>query len=234
MFPSPSTVSPCFHSSGIQRGLVGDSRCFHPSEILANDHCTAGEGKMAPEPVDREAMDLLFGSKASFLEKVSMMGSRAPNLNPRTISKPDPNACVAMLQVVGWVKETVAAGDEDKIVESLEELENQVTDFDNAGDLDSMGGVDVVLELIDHPLPKVAPAPSPPLPSHFLPTALCTYHKPMIVTMLRHAAQRNIQVRILAFPGVSSTHAVTIPLLPASCRSSRLRSGWLAPQSRAT
>ena len=134
--------------------------------MLAHNHCTAGEGKMAPEPVDREAMDLLFGSKASFLEKVSMMGSRASNFISHVISKPDPSAWIAILQVVGWVKETVAAGDEDKIVESLEELENQVTDIDNAGDLDSVGGVNVVLELIDHPLPKVAPLP--PISSHYL------------------------------------------------------------------
>lgn len=68
--------------------------------------------------------------------------------------------------MVGWVKETVAAGEEDKLVEALEELESQVTDIDNAGDLDSVGGVNVVLELLDHPLPKVSPPLSfPPFPT---------------------------------------------------------------------
>lgn len=81
---------------------------------------------MKPEPVDREAMDLLFGDKAKFLEKV-----------------------------IGWVKETLVAGDEDKLVEALEELESQVTDIDNAGDLDHVGGVDIVMSLLEHPTPKV-------------------------------------------------------------------------------
>ena len=60
-----------------------------------------------------------------------------------------------LTKVVEWVKEAVTEGDESKIVEALEELESQVTDIDNAGDLDHVGGVDLVLELLTHPMAKV-------------------------------------------------------------------------------
>eukprot|EP00285_Hemiselmis_virescens_P018342 CAMPEP_0173393210 /NCGR_PEP_ID=MMETSP1356-20130122/21978_1 /TAXON_ID=77927 ORGANISM="Hemiselmis virescens, Strain PCC157" /NCGR_SAMPLE_ID=MMETSP1356 /ASSEMBLY_ACC=CAM_ASM_000847 /LENGTH=292 /DNA_ID=CAMNT_0014351195 /DNA_START=66 /DNA_END=940 /DNA_ORIENTATION=- len=87
------------------------------------------EGKMKPQPVDREAMDALFGSKAKFME-----------------------------QCVVRVKDAVKAGEVEEIVASLEDLEEQVTDIDNAGDLDHFGGVDLVMKLLGHKMDKVRQA----------------------------------------------------------------------------
>eukprot|EP00961_Rhodomonas_salina_P254870 3444616-Rhodomonas_salina.1 len=80
------------------------------------------EGKEEPMKLDREVMDAIFGSKVSYLQKS-----------------------------VDWVKESLAAGDEEKLVEALENLEEQVTDIDNANDLDNLGGVEPVVGLLSHP-----------------------------------------------------------------------------------
>ncbi|KAJ1492669.1 armadillo-type protein [Baffinella frigidus] len=89
------------------------------------------EGRADPHPVDREALDAIFSSKVSYLQ-----------------------SCVEFLNLA------IAGNDSGKLVEALEELENQVTDIDNANDLDSPGvyGLKPVMQLLDHKDPKVRTA----------------------------------------------------------------------------
>jgi len=89
------------------------------------------EGRAQPEKLDMEVMDALFGGKVKFLQ-----------------------TCVK------GIHEAVSSGDEDRIVEALHELEEEVTDIDNANDLDheTVGGLDPVIGLLTHSSSRVRAA----------------------------------------------------------------------------
>ena len=89
------------------------------------------EGRAQPQKLDMEVMDALFGGKVKFLQ-----------------------TCVKNME------EAVSLGDEEKIVEALHELEEEVTDIDNANDLDheSVGGLEPVMKLLTHSSSKVRAA----------------------------------------------------------------------------
>mmetsp|Transcript_66940 Transcript_66940/g.97931 ORF Transcript_66940/g.97931 Transcript_66940/m.97931 type:complete len:320 (+) Transcript_66940:1-960(+) len=61
---------------------------------------------------------------------------------------------------VKWIHEAVATGDEETIIDALHELEGEVTDIDNANDLDhaTVGGLEPVLKLLTHSSPRVRAA----------------------------------------------------------------------------
>jgi hypothetical protein len=109
---------------------------------------------MKPKAFDRDVMDLIFGAKINFLQNAvdGLLKARDSNV-------------------------------EDDLVEALEQLEDQVTgafscdesqilkhlllhelirmcpaDIDNAGDLDTLGGMRPTLDLLEHPSPRVRQA----------------------------------------------------------------------------
>eukprot|EP00960_Hanusia_phi_P023869 704118-Hanusia_phi.AAC.1 len=90
-------------------------------ESLAERARAIREGRAQPTKIDREVMDALFGTKVKFLQKV-----------------------------VDKLLSSVRQGDAEELVEVLEELEGEITDIDNANDLDKLGGLDPVLELLAH------------------------------------------------------------------------------------
>lgn len=89
------------------------------------------EGRAEPLKLDKEVMDAMFGTKVKYLQ-----------------------TCVK------WIHQAVASGDEEKIIDALHELEGEVTDIDNANDLDhaTVGGLEPVLQLLTHASPTIRAA----------------------------------------------------------------------------
>mmetsp|Transcript_10896 Transcript_10896/g.36769 ORF Transcript_10896/g.36769 Transcript_10896/m.36769 type:complete len:342 (+) Transcript_10896:163-1188(+) len=90
-------------------------------ETLAERARAIREGRAQPTKIDREVMDALFGTKVKFLQKV-----------------------------VERLLSSVRRDEAGELVEVLEELEGEITDIDNANDLDKVGGLQPVLELLSH------------------------------------------------------------------------------------
>jgi len=78
-----------------------------------------------------QVMDALFGGKVKFLQ-----------------------TCVKRIHAA------IASGEEDEIVDALHELEGEVTDIDNANDLDheTVGGLEPVIKLLTNPSSRVQAA----------------------------------------------------------------------------
>ena len=78
-----------------------------------------------------QVMDALFGGKVKFLQ-----------------------TCVKNIH------EAIASGEEDRIVDALHELEEEVTDIDNANDLDheTVGGLEPVIKLLTNSSSRVRAA----------------------------------------------------------------------------
>ncbi|MGB1601783.1 MAG: hypothetical protein ACPIOQ_54150, partial [Promethearchaeia archaeon] len=85
------------------------------------------EGRAEPMKLDKEVMDAMFGTKVTFLQTV-----------------------------VRYLKEAIADADEARIIDALHELESEVTDIDNANDLDhkTVDGLEPVLKLLSQPHPS--------------------------------------------------------------------------------
>eukprot|EP00802_Teleaulax_amphioxeia_P015418 Tamp_15508.p1 GENE.Tamp_15508~~Tamp_15508.p1 ORF type:complete len:407 (-),score=90.77 Tamp_15508:315-1397(-) len=89
------------------------------------------EGRAEPMKLDKEVMDAMFGGKVKFLQVV-----------------------------VQRVRDALKSSDEDELVEALHELEDEVSDIDNANDLDhhTIDGLEPVLQLLSHASPRVRSA----------------------------------------------------------------------------
>mmetsp|Transcript_11420 Transcript_11420/g.17984 ORF Transcript_11420/g.17984 Transcript_11420/m.17984 type:complete len:389 (+) Transcript_11420:97-1263(+) len=79
------------------------------------------EGRSQPQKVDREVMEAMFGTK------ISMLQESVKNLNSAN-----------------------EANEEETLIDALESLEYHCSDIDNANDLDAVGGLSTVLDLMSH------------------------------------------------------------------------------------
>ena len=96
-------------------------------DTLAERAQAVREGRAEPMKLDKEVMDAMFGTKVTFLQTV-----------------------------VRYLKEAIADADEARIIDALHELESEVTDIDNANDLDhkTVDGLEPVLKLLSQPHPS--------------------------------------------------------------------------------
>ena len=84
-----------------QAKAIREVYCLHEDAFSLQRLCfciTASQGRMKPKPFDREAMDILFGSKINYLQNAVNSLLKARNGN-----------------------------DEDEIIFALEQLEEQIT-----------------------------------------------------------------------------------------------------------